>query len=107
MPHNSTMPAVNCKLGYRSQGRFQLGDGWKAFAQQWGLAHGEQVQLSRRFVSSGCIWLDVQLVREDPAYAASGVPQSVQCVDVSACWRVRTRSRPSSYQAFGWQTCIC
>lgn len=61
-------------MGCRLQERFQLGDGWKAFAQQWGLAHGEQVQLSRRFVSSGCIWLDVQLVRADPAYAASGVP---------------------------------
>ncbi|KAL3155684.1 hypothetical protein ABBQ32_012710 [Trebouxia sp. C0010 RCD-2024] len=66
--HNWPMKCLYNRL----QERFQLGDGWKAFAQQWGLAHGEQVQLSRRFVSSGCIWLDVQLVRADPAYAASG-----------------------------------
>ena len=60
----------------RSQGKYQLGEGWKAFAQHWDLGHGEQIQLSRRFVSSGCIWLDVQFVREDLAQAASGVPSA-------------------------------
>lgn len=63
-------PALLC----RSQGRFQLGEGWKPFAQHWDLGRGEQLQLSRRFVSSGCIWLDVRFVREEPAPQASGIP---------------------------------
>ena len=77
----------DCKLGCRSQGRFQLGDGWKAFAQRWGLGHGEQVQLSRRFVSSGCIWLDVQLVPEEPRHAVPGMPSVPSVCDVCVCWR--------------------
>lgn len=63
----------------RSQGRFQLGEGWKAFAQHWDLGHGEQLQLSRRFVSSGCIWLDVRFVLEEPTQA-SGMPSAVVCI---------------------------
>ena len=59
-----------------SQSRVQLRDGWKAFAQHWGLGRGEQIQLSRRFVSSGCIWLDVQFVQEAAAHIASGMPSS-------------------------------
>lgn len=54
-------------FNFREQGSFQLSEGWKAFAQCWGLGHGEQLQLSRRFVSSGCIWLDVKIVTSDPA----------------------------------------
>lgn len=61
----------------RAQGRFQLGEGWKPFAQHWDLGHGEQIQLSRRFVSSGCIWLDVQFVQEEPAPQAPGIPSAV------------------------------
>ena len=62
----------------RSQGRYQLGEGWKPFAQHWGLGHGDHLQLSRRLVSSGCIWLDVQFVREDQAQAAAGMPKCRQ-----------------------------
>lgn len=47
----------------RAEGRFQLGDGWKPFAQHWNLGHGEQLQLSRCFVSGGCIWLDVKIMQ--------------------------------------------
>ena len=57
----------------RVQGRYQLGEGWKQFAQHWDLGHGEQLQLSRRFVSSGCIWLDVQIERGDLAHSSSGM----------------------------------
>ncbi|KAL0030998.1 hypothetical protein WJX79_007789 [Trebouxia sp. C0005] len=47
----------------RAEGRFQLVDGWKPFAQHWKLGHGEQLQLSRCFVSGGCIWLDVKIMQ--------------------------------------------
>lgn len=49
----------------REEGRFQLGDGWKPFAQHWKLGHGEQLQLSRCFVSGGCIWLDVKIMQHN------------------------------------------
>ena len=56
----------------RQEGSFQLSEGWKAFAQCWGLGHGEQLQLSRRFLSSGCVWLDVKIVVSTGVSAHSG-----------------------------------
>ncbi|KAL0022329.1 hypothetical protein WJX77_000675 [Trebouxia sp. C0004] len=66
---------MKCKYS-RAEGRFQLNDGWKPFAQHWNLGHGEQLQLSRCFVSGGCIWLDVQIMQHNlnmaPAASSEG-----------------------------------
>ncbi len=59
-----------CWACCRAEGRFQLSDGWKPFAQHWNLGHGEQLQLSRCFVSGGCIWLDVKIMQ----HSLNGAP---------------------------------
>ena len=59
-----------CWACCRAEGRFQLSDGWKPFAQHWNLGHGEQLQLSRCFVSGGCIWLDVKILQ----HSLNGAP---------------------------------
>ena len=62
-----------CWACCRAEGRFQLSDGWKPFAQHWKLGHGGQLQLSRCFVSGGCIWLDVKIMR----HSLSGAPVAI------------------------------
>ena len=62
----------------RQEGSFQLIEGWKAFAQCWDLGHGEQLQLSRRFVSNGCVWLNVTLVVNDQV-AKQAMPGNPSC----------------------------
>ena len=59
-----------CCACCRAEGRFQLSGGWKPFAQHWNLGHGEQLQLSRCFVSGGCIWLDVKIMQ----HSLNGAP---------------------------------
>ena len=68
-----TSPETLCWACCRAEGRFQLIDGWKPFAQHWNLGHGEQLQLSRCFVIGGCIWLDVKIMH----HSLSGAPVAI------------------------------
>ena len=77
----------------RQEGSFQLSEGWKAFAQCWDLGHGEQLQLSRRFVSNGCVWLNVTLVRDSPI-AKQAVPGE-HCYEYEhTCWQAKLVDKP-------------
>ena len=44
-------------------------------SEKAGKGHGEQLQLSRRFISSGCIWLDVQFKRSTSTDRLAGMHQ--------------------------------